>query len=70
MVALSSAAHATIPGGVRRLYMPCVDEESAALLQQYEASGDPNIADNLIESLNAARRAGWEESPSQLNFTR
>jgi len=54
MVALSSAAHATIPGGVRRLYIPCVDEESAALLQQYEASGDPNIADNLTESLNAA----------------
>ena len=69
MGALSSAAHATIPRGVRRLYIPCMDEEAAALLQQYEESGDPDIADNLIESLNAARRDRWEESTSQLNFT-
>ena len=38
-------------------------------MQQYEESGDPDIADNLIESLNAARRDRWEESTSQLNFT-
>ena len=60
MGALSSAAHATIPRGVRLLVLrPCIDEEAAALLQQYEESGDPDIADNLIESLNAARRDRW-----------
>jgi len=32
-------------------------------------SGHSDIADNLIESLNAARRDRWEESTSQLNFT-
>ena len=69
MSALPSAAHATIPRVVRRLYIPCMDEEAAALLQQYEESGDPDIADNLIESLNAARRDRWEESTSQLNIT-
>ena len=42
---------------------------SSAFLQQYEESGDPDIADNLIKSLNAARRDRWEESTSQLNFT-
>jgi len=46
-----------------------MDKEVAALLQQYEESGNPDIADNLIESLNAARRDRWEESTSQLNFT-
>jgi len=49
--ALSSVAHATIPRGVRCLYIPCMDEEAAALLQQYEESGDPDIADHLIEAL-------------------
>jgi len=61
--ALSSAVHATIPRGVRRLYKPCMDEEAAALLQQYEES------DNLIKSLNAARRSRWKEQTSELNFT-
>jgi len=68
--ALSAAAHAAIPRGVRRLYIPCMDEETAALLQQYEESGDPDIADHLIESLNATRRERWEEQTSQLNFNR
>jgi len=36
MGALSSAAHATIPRRIRRLYIPSMDEEAAALLQQYE----------------------------------
>ena len=68
--ALSKAAHASIPRGVRRLYIPCMDEEAATLLKEYEESGDPDIADHLMESLNAARRARWEESTTQLNFTR
>ena len=51
------------------MYTPCMDEESRALLEEYEKSGDPDIADHLIESLDAARRARWEESTAQLNFT-
>ena len=59
MGTLSSAAHATIPRGVRptssSLYS-MYGRRSSALLQQYEESGDPDIADNLIESLIAARQ--------------
>ena len=69
MVSLSKAAKKTIPRGVRRLYIPCMTEESAALLDEYEKIGDPDIADHLIESLDAARRARWEETTAHMNFT-
>jgi len=44
-------------------------KECQDLLKQYEESGDPDIADHLIESLDAARRHHWEELTSQMNFT-
>jgi len=43
-------------------------EESRALLEEYEKSGDPDIAEHLIESLDVARKVRWEESTAQLNF--
>jgi len=46
-----------------------VDEECQDLLKQYEESGDPDIADHLIVSLNVARRHRWEELTSKMNFT-
>ena len=46
-----------------------MDEECQDLLKQYEESGDPDIADHLIESLDPARRNRWEELTSQINFT-
>jgi len=45
------------------------DEECQDLLKQYEESGDSDIADHLIESLDAARRHRWEELMSKMNFT-
>jgi len=67
--AVSSAARAIIPRVIRARYIPCMDEEAKNLLEEYEDSGDPDIADHLIESLDAARRARWEESTAQMNFT-
>lgn len=67
--AIYKAAHTAIPRGYRPLYVPCLDEESAALLQAYKISGDPEMADHLIESLNTARRKKWEETVADLNFT-
>ena len=49
--------------------LPCMDEESQALLDEYENSGDPDIADHLIESLDAARCARWEESTARMNYS-
>ena len=51
------------------MYNPCLDEECQDLLKQYEESGDPDIADHFIESLDAARRHRWEELTSKINFT-
>jgi len=48
--AMSKAAHIAIPRGVRAKYIPCLDEEAKALLEEYEKSGDPDVADHLIES--------------------
>jgi len=40
------------------------------LLEKCEVSGDPDIADHLTESLNAARCKRWEETTSNMDFTR
>ena len=50
-------------------YTSCLDSECAALLREYESSGHPDIADYLIESLNAARCARWEKDTAGLDFT-
>jgi hypothetical protein len=47
-----------------------MDAECQALLRQYEESGDPDIADHLIESLDAARKTRWEESTTKLDLRR
>jgi len=59
--AMQKAARHSIPRGFRPTYTPCLDKECQDLLKQYEESGDPDIADHLIESLDAARRHRWEE---------
>ncbi len=64
-----SAATTAIPRGCRPVYTPCLDVECQALLEEYEGSGNPDIADHLIESLDAARRSRSEESVEKLNFT-
>jgi len=46
-----------------------LDEECQDLLKQSEESGDPDIADHLIKSLDAACRHRWEELTSKINFT-
>ena len=51
------------------MYVPCMNEEAKALLDEYEKSGDPDIADHLVESLDAARPARWKESTARMNFT-
>uniref|UniRef100_H3ABG0 Uncharacterized protein n=1 Tax=Latimeria chalumnae TaxID=7897 RepID=H3ABG0_LATCH len=67
--ALYKAAQSSVPRGFHPLYTPCLDGECAALLDEYEKSGDPDIADYLLESLDAARRNHWEDLTSRLNFT-
>jgi hypothetical protein len=67
--ALTKAAHSAIPRGFRPAYIPCMDTECSRLLKQYEESGDPDIADHLIESLDKARKNRWEESTAKMDLT-
>jgi len=66
---MQKAAHHSILRGFRPAYTPCLDEGCQDLLKQYKESGDPDIADHLIESLDVARRHHWEELTSKMNFT-
>jgi len=66
--AMQKAAHHSIPRGFRPTYTSCLDEECQDLLKQYEESGDPDVADHVIESLDAARQHRWEELTSKMNF--
>ena len=43
--------------------------ECQQLLEHYSNSGDPDIADHLVEYLDNARRARWEEMTSSLDVT-
>jgi len=54
--AMQKAARHSILRGFRPTYTPCLNEQCQDLLKQYEESGDPDIADHLIESLDAARQ--------------
>jgi len=44
-------ATASIPRGFRLIHIPCLPSESADLLKKYEESGDPDIAEHVIDSL-------------------
>ena len=67
--AILISAKTNIPRGFRPSYIPCMDNECQQLLEQYSNSGDPDIADHLVECLDNARRARWEEMTSSLDFT-
>ena len=54
--AMQKATRHSIPRGFRPTYTLCSDEECQDLLQQYEESGDSDIAGHLTESLDVARR--------------
>ena len=67
--AILISAKTNIPRGFQPSYIPCMNNECQKLLEQYSNSGDPNIADHLVECLDNARRARWEEMTSSLDFT-
>ena len=67
--AILISAKTNIPRGVRPSYIPCMNTKCQQLLEQYSNSGDPDIADHLVECLDNARRARWEEMTSSLDFT-
>lgn len=66
--AVISTAKKHIPRGYRKEYVPGWSENSEALYQNFLETGDQEIADELIHSLNAARQQKWTETVERLNF--
>ena len=54
-----SAAKASIPIGFRKEYITCWNEVTDQLYKQFLESGDTEIGDKLLHSLDAARQAKW-----------
>ena len=46
------------------------NHECQVLLDQLEETGNTEVADHLIESLDAAHCRRWEETTEQMNFTK
>jgi len=41
----TKAAYSFVPRGVRTMYVPYMEEKAQGLIDEYEKSGDPDIAD-------------------------
>jgi len=46
------------------------DKECQVLLDQLEETGDTEVSDHLIKSLDSARCHRWKETTEQMNFTK
>ncbi|XP_072389305.1 uncharacterized protein [Diabrotica undecimpunctata] len=68
--AVISTAKKTIPRGYRKEYVPGWDEKCKKLYQEYNESQDREIADELLHSLDAARRQKWMETMEKLDFSK
>jgi hypothetical protein len=66
--AIISTAKKHIPRGYRREYVPGWNERSEALYKEFKQSGEREIADDLVTSLDTARRQKWVETMESLDF--
>ncbi|XP_072384497.1 uncharacterized protein [Diabrotica undecimpunctata] len=66
--AVKSTAKNHIPRGYRKEYIPGWSHNSEELYQNFLESGDQELADELLHSLDAARQQKWTETVESLNF--
>lgn len=64
------AAKSNIPRGYRKEYVPGWNQESEALYQEYQSSGNHTVGAQLLHSLNKNRREKWETTVKEMNFER
>ncbi|KAG5893755.1 hypothetical protein JTB14_001200 [Gonioctena quinquepunctata] len=64
----NNSAKKCIPRGYRKEYIPGWSQNSDELYQHFLETGDQEIADELLHSLDAARREKWTEIVESLNF--
>lgn len=66
--AVTSTAKKCIPRGFRREYVPGWSQNSEDLYQNFLETGDQEVADELLHSLDAARKQKWVEMVESMNF--
>lgn len=66
--AVISTAKKCIPRGYRKEYIPGWSQNSDTLYHNYLKTGDQDIAEQLLSSLDAARQQKWSETVENLNF--
>lgn len=66
--ALNTAAGKSIPRGYRTEYIPGWNAESDRLFAEFETAGDMEVAEELIQSLDDARREKWRETVENIDF--
>lgn len=59
-----------IPRGYRKNYIPGWSLEYENLLTQYNETGDPEIADELLQTMDDARRYRWNRVVQEMHFTK
>jgi Reverse transcriptase (RNA-dependent DNA polymerase)/Endonuclease/Exonuclease/phosphatase family len=64
-----STAKKHIPRGYRKEYIPGWSAESDRLYQEFLQSEDPEIAEDLLYSLDTRRQEKWINTMNSLNFT-
>lgn len=64
-----STAKVCIPRGFRKSYIPGWSQESEDLYSEFNNTGNSDIADELLKSLDSARREKWVDTVERLNFT-
>lgn len=63
-----SIAKKQIPRGFRGDYIPGWNEESSRLAEEFNETGDQTLADELLKSLDSARRERWIETVGSMSF--
>lgn len=64
-----NTAKKCIPRGYRKEYIPCWNEDSDRLFEEFRESEDPEIAKELLKSLDEARRMRWIETVESIDMT-
>ena len=63
------AAKSSIPRGYRKSYIPGWDDTCSNLYDLFNATGDSDAADSLIQRLNDNRTKIWKDKTASLDFT-
>nr|CAI5847833.1 unnamed protein product [Callosobruchus analis] len=66
---VQAVARKHIPRGFRDEYIPGWTDESQHLYDEFEKSGDPEIADSLLRTLDTTRMNKWASTVEHLDFT-